>query len=310
MKKLFALPVLFLLFFAGACKKETQPQPVVPNPSKESRNVAYGTHILQKMDVLFPEGYDQQTPIVFLIHGGGFVAGVKEDFEMQAQLFRQQGFVVANLSHRLIDTTGLLSLPPVHQSSTIKVSDELADVHAAVEKFRAMASEWGVGTGKMYMAGHSAGAILSMLYVQGDYNVDGHIRASGDWAGITDLSIPHDSVLTEMDPRWVELMYRATGAEPQTSNNLYFMAISPYWVTYNHSGHAHISIFPQHNSIFGLTDEEAYQLTNTQNFRTLLQSKGANAQLSVYDGEDHGFGTKPDSWQKLIKETADFFKSN
>lgn len=309
MKRLFTLPLLFVLLFTGACKKDNSPATAAPNPVKENRNVSYGNHPLQQMDVLFPEGYNKETPVVFIIHGGGFAAGVKEDFEMQAQLFRQQGFVVANLSHRLIDTTGLLSLPPVHLASDIKVTDELADVHAAVQRFISNASDWGVGTGKMYMAGHSAGAILSMLYVQGDYNVDGHIRASGNWAGITDLSIPHDSLLADIDPRWLELMYRATGATSSTANNLYLMAISPFWVAYNHAGHPNISIFPSHNGILGMPDEDAFQLQRTQDFHTLLQSKGAAERLSVYEGEDHGFGTKPDSWQKLIKETADFFKA-
>lgn len=310
MKKLVSLPLLFLLLFTGACKKDNNPAPATPQPAKELRNVAYGPHLLQQMDVLFPEGYTRETPVVFLIHGGGFAAGVKEDFEMQAQLFRQEGFVVANLSHRLIDTTGLLSLPPTHQPSDIKVSDELADVHAAVEKFVAAADGWGLGAGKMYMAGHSAGAILSMLYVQGDYNVDGHIRASGNWAGITDLSIPHDSLLTSIDPRWLELMYRATGAMPSTATNLYLMAISPTWVGFNHAGHANISIFPQYNGILGLPDEDAFQLQRTQDFHTLLHNKGAAEKLSVYEGEDHGFGTKPGSWNNLIHETALFFRAH
>lgn len=299
-----------LLFFTfTACKKDKTPEPAAPQPAKEVRDVAYGPHALQKMDVLYPEGYTNATPVVFLIHGGGFVAGVKEDFEMQARLFRQQNFVVVNLSHRLIDTTGLLSLPPTHMASDIKVKDELNDVDSAVRFFQRNAAAWGLGTDKVYMAGHSAGAILSMLYVQSDFNTDGHVRASGSWAGITDLTIPHDSLLEDMDPRWVELMYRATGVMPATANNLAYMAISPYWQANNHGGRPNISIFPAHNAIFGMPDEEAYQLHNTENFHTLLQNKGVAQRLSVYEGEDHGFGTRPDSWQKLIKETADFFRA-
>ena len=47
---------------------------------------------------------------------------------------------------------------------------------------------------------------------------------------------------------------------------------------------------------------------NTQNFHTMLHNKGVTEKLSVYKNEDHGFGTYPDSWKKLIAETAAFFR--
>ena len=198
---LSALWVLSFIFFS--CKKgdNNNVTPDSNNPAKEAYSIAYGQHERQKMDVYFPQGYNNTTPVVFLIHGGGFVAGSKEEFAPRAVTFRNEGFIAVNISHRLIDTTGLLQLPPIHRPSTIKISDELADVHAAVNKYISLSAEWKTGTGKMYMTGHSAGAILSMLYTQGDYNDNKHIRACGNWAGLTDLSIPNDSLLPALDPR-------------------------------------------------------------------------------------------------------------
>lgn len=313
-------PLKFLLFSASCacllatgCKKEPTPDPddptIASNPARDSLNIAYGSHPFQKMDAYFPEGYSSSTPVVFVIHGGGFIAGLKEDFTMQAKLFRDQGFVVLNLSHRLVDTTGLLSLPPTRRASDVRVVDELADVHAAVEKYKSMAASFGAGTGKMYMAGHSAGAILTLLYTQGDYNDDGRIRAGANWAGVTDLSIPHDSMVAALDPRYRELFWRATGYEMKVANNLAYMAISPYWQANNNAGNPTITIYPENNTVVGMEAENAYNLANTQNFHTLLRNRGIAEKLSIYPGADHGFGTPAGTWEKLIKETADFFRA-
>lgn len=279
------------------------------NPAKEEYNIAYGTHQRHKMDVYFPEGYGDVTPVVFVIHGGGFIAGSKEDFADRAQLFRSREYIVVNISYRLVDTTGLLSLPPVHRASDVKVADQLADVHAAVTKYMSLSAEWKTGTKKMYMAGHSAGAILSMLYAQGDYNDDGHIRACGNWAGLTDFSIPHDSLLDTLDARYLELMYRLTGAVPSTANNLHFMAISPYWVANINSGRATISIYPENNVVLNINGEKEWGLEKTKQYHELLKKKGVNEKLAVYPGNDHGF-SNAGSWEKLVGETADFFNSN
>ena len=293
-----------LLFIS--CKKNEQST----TPAMEERNISYGEVPLQKMDILFPAGYTKETPVVFLIHGGGFIAGVKEDFEMQAQKFREHNFIVVNLSHRLIDTAGLLSNPPKHQLSAIKLSDEVKDLDAAVKYFMTNASAYNAGTGRMYMAGHSAGATLSMLYVQGELNKDGHIRASANWAGLTDMSITDPNILNRLDPRWTELLYRTTGKMPAEENALYFMAISPYWVTNQQKGMPNISIFPENNIVFNVAGEKEYQYQTTKNYHGLLKDKGVAEKMVYYDGEDHGFGTKPGSWDKLIKETADFFKAH
>ena len=298
----FLFTLIIFSLVSISCKKHVD----TSYEAKEERNISYGNQPLQKMDILFPKGYNEQTSVVFLIHGGGFVAGTKEDFEPQAQKFRNNGFIVVNLSHRLINSAGLIDLPPKRINSDIKIKEELEDLQTAVNAFKSLAPEHHAGTSRMYMAGHSAGAILSMLYVQGDWNSDKHIRASANWAGMTDMSLPEE-VSQKLDPRWKELLRRATGAEPTKENGLYYMAISPFWVTYSKKGMPNISIFPENNIVFGVVGEKEYQYQNTVNYHHLLEERGIPEKLVVYNGEDHGFGTIPGSWDKLIKETADFF---
>ncbi len=297
----------------GACNQSDEaPAPV--NEAREIIDIAYGEHPRQRMDVYFPQGYTVRTPVAFVIHGGGFVAGSKNEFGAQARMMRDQGFVTLNLSHRLVDTTGIFRTPPLRRPSEVTIAQQLDDVAAAVAKFRAEASGWGVGTERMYMAGHSAGAILAMLYTQGDRNKDGLIRASGNWAGITDFSIPNDSAFnTVPEPgRWQlrELYWRMSGAEPVTANNLAYMAISAYWVANVHGGRPNISIFPENNAIFGGAGEVDYNLTTTKSFHKLLRDKGHTERLSIFPGTDHGFSRPADAWQRCIRETAEFFKAN
>ncbi len=298
------------LLFTASCRQEKViVEPVITNQRHEEMNVAYGNNPLQKMDVYFPEGYDGETPVAFLIHGGGFIAGTKEEFAMQAELFRAQGFVTVNISYRLVDTTGLLQLPPLHVSGGLKVSDQVADVRAAVQKYRAEAPAWGTGTGNMYMAGHGAGATLALLYGEGMFNADNHIKACGNWAGVTDFSIPSDSLINTLDPRYVELLSRLAGATPDLAHNLYFMAISPYWVAYNKGGHPAFSAYPEFNVVLGQPGEALFGLINTQNFHTLLRNRGIAEKLTIYAGSDHGFGMPTGAWDSVINETARFFKA-
>lgn len=284
------------------------PEPGGPGKAaREELNLAYGNHPHQKVDVYFPNNYGTSTPVVFLIHGGGFIFGLKEDFTMQARTFRDQGFITVNLSHRLVDTTNLFRLPPERRVSAVKISDEVKDVQAAVVMYREKAPGWGTGTGRMYMAGHSAGATLTMLYAQGDFNDDRHIRASANWAGATSLAISNDAEVAQMDPRLRELYYRAVGVAPSTANNLYYMAVSPYWVANNNAGSPTISIFPENNVVTNYPNEAQLALAQTRTFHNLLRNKGTAEKLSVYAGSDHGFSQPAGAWQRLIVETAAYF---
>jgi acetyl esterase/lipase len=224
-----------------------------------------------------------------------------------------EGFVTINLSHRLIDTAGLYRDPPLHRAGPVKITDELADIAAAVEVFKAQAAVWGLDADRMYMAGHSAGAILAMLYVQGDKNRDGHIQASGNWAGATDLSLPADTIYNYLPlperKQILELYYRGTGYAPVTANNPAFRTISPIWAAYKNGGRPNISIYPEHNVVSCFPQEEISGLENTRKFHELLRSRGIREQLHVYPGADHGFHTPADIWQRCIRETAGFFNA-
>lgn len=77
-------------------------------------NRAYGTDAAQRIDVYLPANRNSETPV---LHGGGFVAGSRTDFNSQSRALMAKGMIVVNVDYRLVDTTGLLTLPPVHRPS-------------------------------------------------------------------------------------------------------------------------------------------------------------------------------------------------
>lgn len=303
-----------ILVFMGCEKNDTVPvgENKVYELERSELNVAYGSHPLQKMDIYFPEGYNASTRVVFVIHGGGFIAGTKEDFTERAKLFMSKGFVTVNLSHRLVDATALDQTPPPRINSPVKVVDEVSDIATAVEKYKSLAAGYGSGTTKMYMSGHSAGGTLAMLYVQGDKNTGKQVRASGNLAGLANLSLTDEqySYLQqhEYGPAVRELLYRMTGVEPTKEMALYLMAISPNWVSSaNASGMPNITVMSNTNDVDLRFAPYFSTVEDAQKYDVQLRSKGVKSEFMMMD-TDHGFGRHPDDWEKAIAATVSFFK--
>ncbi len=279
---------------------------------RQQLNISYGVHALQKMDIYFPEDFSVTTPVLFVIHGGGFIAGTKEDFTDRAKLFMARGFVTVNISHRLVDATGLDQTPPSRINSDVKVVDEVTDIAAAVEKYKTLAAGFGSGTSKMYMAGHSAGGTLAMLYVQGDKNLNKQVKASGNLAGLTNVTLPDELYNNlphhEYWPAIKELLHRMSGAEPVKQNALHLMAISPNWVSSLQApGMPNITVMSDTNdddlrfAPYFSTIEDAKQ------YHLQLRSKNVASEF-VMMNTDHGFGRHPGDWETAIKHTTDFFR--
>lgn len=311
MTKALNLLLISILFFSGCSKDDSEPDRIY-QLEKQELDVAYGDHPLQKMDVYFPEDFNENTPVVFLIHGGGFIAGTKNEFTHVAKLFMTNGFVVVNLSHRLVDAAGLDQNPPLHQPSAIKVTDQVDDMALAVDKYKASAKAWGSGTSRMYMAGHSAGGTLAMLYVQGTKNEG--VRASGNFAGLANLTLSEALYNTPPDheywPAVKELLYRMSGAEVSQSTALALMAISPNWVsTNNEPAKPNITVMAKSNDKDLRFEPYFNTVKDAENYHNQLRSYGTNSAYLLMD-TDHGFGNHPDDWARAVRHTVNFFKKN
>lgn len=131
MKKIQNLfPAILALFFISvSCKKDKDSS---AQEAKILLDVAYGSDSKQKMDVYLPANRNSNTPVILLLHGGGFIVGDKSEFSSQSQNLSNKGFVVLNVNYRLVDIDGVLNNPIVHKPSAVKISGQLDDIQSAV----------------------------------------------------------------------------------------------------------------------------------------------------------------------------------
>jgi arylformamidase len=105
-------------------------------------------HERQVLDIYAPDGA-KNLPVVFWIHGGGWVTGDKTDVQIKPRVFAERGFVFVSTNYRL--------LPDVEMGELIRdVAKSLGWVHKNI------ASQGG-DPRRIFVMGHSAGAQLAAL---------------------------------------------------------------------------------------------------------------------------------------------------
>jgi acetyl esterase/lipase len=116
-------------------------------------NVAYGSHSNQKLD--YTTAANPNSPIMMVIHGGGWMAGNKSDptFTNVAQLFRNAGYAVVNINYRLSTDAGYPGYPAIP-----------SDVACALAWTKTNAALIKGDTSRILMYGNSAGAYLAVLH--------------------------------------------------------------------------------------------------------------------------------------------------
>lgn len=113
------------------------------------RDLSYGPHERNKLDVLRP-GFEmpRAMPVIIFVHGGGFVMGNKSDgaiFDNILDYFTRHGLLGINATYRLA---------PEHQFPA--AAEDLRDVVLWVKK---NAAKYGGDPQKIFLMGHSAGAV-------------------------------------------------------------------------------------------------------------------------------------------------------
>ena len=303
--KIAAFSLLSILIITGvSCSKNAD----IPESELKARiltNISYGADPLQKIDVYLPAKRSYSTPVIFLLHGGGFYGGDKSDFSLHSEFLSDQGFAVINANYRLVDSTGANATPPQRRDSEITVIQQLADIKAILNFTDKQAASWIVSADKWGITGHSAGGTLSLLYAYGSMNSDNRIKVTGNWAGTTDLTFPDESFAETVSPFVLEMLNRGIGKPVKNENMAAYMAVSPYWIVKDGVGIPTINIRPQFNQLPGTPDMSKVQyaaLTDLLNIKNIV-----NRSIEV-NGADHSF-SKPGQWQGVLNETVMFFKA-
>jgi acetyl esterase/lipase len=157
--------VFGLVIIFSACKKDD-----VSAVQQESKNdslpaavyldVSYGNSEQQKLDVYLPSQRDEKTRLVIIIHGGGWSAGDKKDFNNYISEFQKRlpGYALANLNYRLVTADG--NYFPTQEN----------DIKSAVEFLKSQSGDYNISQNFIYV-GISAGAHLALLQGYKHYDV-------------------------------------------------------------------------------------------------------------------------------------------
>lgn len=127
--------------------------PLLPNPTHF--DVAYGPHLKQRLHFWKAES-DKPTPVVFFIHGGGWMGGGRmSGLTSMLQEILDAGISVASVEYRFIpEATADGVVPPV--------KGPLHDAARALQFARSKADEWNIDKQRIGASGGSAGACSSL----------------------------------------------------------------------------------------------------------------------------------------------------
>ncbi len=150
-------PAIFILLLAASLQAQSPAPAVKPAPAPKRAptvaNVPYGTHERQVLD-FYKADSAKPTPLLFFIHGGGWVAGDKSGVgELEACL--KAGISVVSINYRYSWQAQLAGvMPPVQWP--------LEDAARALQFVRSRALEWNIDKQRIGASGGSAGACSSL----------------------------------------------------------------------------------------------------------------------------------------------------
>ena len=134
---------------AKKAKKAAPPS----GPKPTLADVAYGTHPKQVLDFYKAES-SEPTPLLFYIHGGGWMAGSKSRVGSLRECLAA-GISVVSIEYRFIpEATADKVVPPV--------KGPLHDAARALQFVRSKAAEWNIDKARIGASGGSAGACSSL----------------------------------------------------------------------------------------------------------------------------------------------------
>lgn len=159
MKLALSLLLLTSIAFAAEtpAKKDEAPAKKAPakkvypqNPPKTVADFKYGPHERNVLD-FWQAKSDKPTPLLFYIHGGGWMGGDKAGIAVEP--FLKEGISVVSINYRYISQAQEVEPP---------VKAPLHDAALALQTVRSKAAEWNIDKTRIGASGGSAGACSSL----------------------------------------------------------------------------------------------------------------------------------------------------
>lgn len=239
--------------------------PAVASAGTVERDLAYGDHPLQKLDLYLPDT-PTNAPVMVYVHGGGWARGDKAAVGLKPTFFNGKGWIFASVNYRLLPEGK-------HPANVEDVALALATVHDK-------ASAHGGDPEKIFVMGHSAGAHLAALVATNS----GLLEKAGKSLAIVKGVISLDTnaydlptlVGTEMKPFYDSVFGSDPGALKDASPRLHIATgkgIPPFLICYSRG--------------MG-RNAEPVRSAAAEAFRATLEKSGIPA--SVVDASDRNHG--------------------
>lgn len=120
--------------------------------SYEYRDLVYGEHQRQVLDLNIPKDNDGEIGLILFIHGGAWIAGDKSSYTSGIESASDTyGFAAASINYRYL-------------SEDVALYSILDDIDSALKCIKEKGAENGVNINKVLLTGDSAGGHLSLLY--------------------------------------------------------------------------------------------------------------------------------------------------
>ena len=177
--------------------------PEVPLPAgvRLERDLAYGSHALQRFDVYYPEDA-RSAPVLFMVHGGAWRIGDKGTrpvFENKVAWWVPRGVVFVSANYRLLPEADALV--------------QVDDLARALARAQEVAARFGGDRSRFVLMGHSAGAHLVALLAAAPERA---LRLGATpWLGTVSLDSAALNVVEVMEGRHARLYDQAFGSDPR-----------------------------------------------------------------------------------------------
>lgn len=232
---------------------------------------AYGDNALQRYDIYLPEGRTaENTPVLVLVHGGGWIEGDKSDMTEFVDLVRtfHPDHAVVNMNYVLASTT-----VPAFPNQFLDIDRLINELSAKSEELQ-ITSEFG-------LIGTSAGAHLSLQYDY-VYDTDNQVKFVCDIVGPTDFTDPFYAD----DPSFGFLLSILVDEDAYPPGTDYAVAVSPS---------LQVSASSSPSILFYGNMDPLVPLSNGVTLQTALSDAMVTHSFTVYDG-GHG-----DDWSEASR---------
>jgi arylformamidase len=215
-------------------------------------NINYGTtnNPKQTLDIYFPSEQANNTPVFIFLHGGGFQEGDKDDYGYVALPFASRGVITVVATYRW--------------AREYRYPSQVEDTRDILSWVYRNIGSMGGDPEKIYIGGHSAGAILSAS-----------VSVDPSWTARRQL--PVDLVKGCIPISATYDMRTNPYAEPYVSDSRLIIEASPI---------LNITHPAQENLVAVGTKEEIY-VQPSKDLVAKLSEKGVNAKLLILENMDH-----------------------